>query len=37
MPATRDLSGDKQQMIVNYLDGVLAAQESKKTVTTLKQ
>jgi len=37
MPATRDLSGDKQQMIINYLDGVLAAQESKKTVTTLKQ
>ncbi|HSK73267.1 MAG TPA: hypothetical protein VK892_16325 [Pyrinomonadaceae bacterium] len=34
MPATRDLSRDKQQMILNYLDGVLNAKGTKKTVTT---
>ncbi|HEX8565203.1 MAG TPA: hypothetical protein VF648_06000 [Pyrinomonadaceae bacterium] len=36
MPATRDLSRDKQQMIINYLDGVLAAQETKEAVATRK-
>jgi hypothetical protein len=36
MPATRDLSRDKQQMIINYLNGVLAAQGPKETVTTRK-
>lgn len=36
MPVTRDLSRDKQQMIINYLDGVLAAAGTKKTVTTRK-
>jgi hypothetical protein len=36
MPVTRDLSRDKQQMIINYLDGVLAAKGTKKSVTTRK-
>jgi hypothetical protein len=36
MPATRDLSRDKQQMIINYLDGVLKSKGTKKTVATRK-
>lgn len=36
MPATRDLSAGKQQMIINYLDSVLAAAGTKETITTRK-
>ncbi len=36
MPVTRDLSRDKQQMIINYLNGVLAAKGTKKSVTIRK-
>ena len=36
MPVTRDLSRDKQQMIINYLDGVLNKKGTKKSVTTRK-
>ncbi len=34
MPATRDLSGDKQKMILNYLDGILGVIdcETKETI-----
>ena len=36
MPATRDLSRDKEKMILNYLDGVLKAKGTKKEITTRK-
>lgn len=36
MPATRDLSRDKQQMIINYLDGVLNKKGPKEKVVTRK-
>lgn len=36
MPATRDLSRDKQKMIINYLDGVLKKKGTLKEITTRK-
>lgn len=36
MPATRDLSRDKQKMIINYLDSVLPPKTKKKNVTIRK-
>jgi len=36
MPATRDLSRDKQQMILNYLDGILGKSGEKEAITFKK-
>ncbi len=36
MPVTRDLSGDKQKMIINYLDRILKSSAPKETVTFRK-
>jgi hypothetical protein len=33
MPATRDLSGDKQKMILNYLDGIFGTTNNETTET----
>jgi len=36
MPVTRDLSRDKQKMILNYLDAVLKTKGATKTIVTKK-
>lgn len=36
MPATRDLSRDKQKMIINYLDAILNSEATKETITFRK-